>query len=119
MPRFAILCHDGLRGRHWDLLLEAGGVLRTWALPAWPEPDVPMPCEALPDHRLAYLDFEGEISAGRGTVTRSDHGTYEIESEGPAEWIVVLDGEKLTGRVALRLTEPPGQWVFLWEKRGE
>ena len=36
MPRFVILEHD-LAELHWDFMLEAGGVLRTWRFAAPPE----------------------------------------------------------------------------------
>jgi len=102
MPRFAILCHEGPRGLHWDLLLEAGETLKTWALPQVPEANVEIPCEALPDHRLAYLDYEGPVAGGRGSVVRWDRGTYEIERQRESEWSVVLAGEKIRGPVVLR-----------------
>ena len=79
MPRFVILRHDAPQGLHFDLLLEASGVLRTWALPQPPDSGVEMECEALPDHRMAYLDYEGPVSGGRGTVDRWDWGTYGLE----------------------------------------
>jgi hypothetical protein len=53
MPRFVILRHDSPRGVHYDLMLEDGDVLKTWALPQPPEAGVEMVCDALPDHRLA------------------------------------------------------------------
>src|SRR5205807_395991 len=37
MPRFVILEHDHPE-LHWDLMLEAGPVLRTWRLAAPPQP---------------------------------------------------------------------------------
>jgi hypothetical protein len=40
MSRFAILRHDSPRGLHWDLLLETGDTLATWALPQVPEANV-------------------------------------------------------------------------------
>ena len=37
VPRFVILRHDSPRGEHFDFMLEAAGVLKTWALPQPPE----------------------------------------------------------------------------------
>ena len=34
--------------------------------------------ECLPNHRLEYLDIEGEISGNRGRVYRVIRGTYEV-----------------------------------------
>jgi hypothetical protein len=113
MPRFVILRHDSPRGLHWDFLLEMGGVLRAWALSQPPEPNLKLPCEALPDHRLAYLEYEGPISRGRGSVTRWDRGTYETERETNEELVVDVHGERLAGRASLRQSpEQPGGWQF-------
>jgi hypothetical protein len=113
MPRFAILRHDGPQGSHWDLLLETGGVLRAWSLPQPPQPGVEMTAEALPDHRLIYLEYEGPISGGRGTVTAWDRGDYRWVRQDDAQLVIQLSGQKLAGRAVLRLL--PGQarqWQF-------
>ena len=105
MPRFALLEHhrDGV---HWDFLLETepGGPLRTWAIDEEVVPGKDLPARALDDHRAVYLDFEGEVSGGRGTVLRLDRGEYE-----PLEWTdervrVRLKGDQLVGEVTLRMT---------------
>jgi hypothetical protein len=111
MPRFAVLVHDSPRGLHYDLLLESGDVLKTWALPQLPVPGVEMECEALADHRPHYLDFEGPISGGRGTVARFDRGTFDVEIWTLQEVSVRISGEKLAGRLRLWLSsEGSGQW---------
>jgi len=78
-------------------------VLKTWALPQPPEVGVEMACDPLPDHRLAYLDYEGPIAGERGSVTRWDHGTCCIIEQSDTQWIVEFRGEKLLGRVTLFL----------------
>ena len=95
MPRFVILRHDSPQGVHFDLMLEAGEVLKTWSLPQPPEPGVEMACNSLPDHRLLYLDYEGPISGDRGSVSRWDRGTYCIERQDEREWIVELAGNRI------------------------
>jgi hypothetical protein len=118
MPRFTILRHDSPGGVHWDFLLEMGPVLKTWALPHLPEPDVEMTCEALADHRLDYLDYEGPVSEQRGSVVRWDWGTYRLDRQSDRELVVELSGEKLSGRAALnRLAEPSGGWRFSFAAR--
>jgi hypothetical protein len=113
MPRFAILRHDSPRGTHWDFLLEMGPALRTWALPQPPGHGAEMICEALPDHRLAYLDYEGPVSGERGSVARWDRGTYEVCRQDDRELVVELYGEKLSGQAVLtRVPDKPGQWQF-------
>ena len=73
MPRFVVLEHVRPEDRHWDLMLESGDALATWALKHSPDSAQPIAAEQLPDHRLAYLDYEGPISGGRGAVTRSPY----------------------------------------------
>jgi hypothetical protein len=113
MPRFVILRHESPGGLHWDLMLEAGESLRTWALPQPPEPHVELACRALPDHRLAYLDYEGPVSGNRGSVTRWDQGTYTLVSEIAEELVVELRGGMLVGRAILRrLSGQSAAWSF-------
>jgi hypothetical protein len=74
--RFAVLLHDH-PFPHWDLLLETGGHCRTWRLLDDPARPGPWGAEAIADHRLLYLDYEGPVSGGRGQVTRWDGGEFE------------------------------------------
>ena len=106
MPRFVILRHERPEGEHYDLMLEAGDVLKTWAIGRKPQAGVEMACDALPDHRLAYLDYEGPISGGRGSVSRWDWGTFRIEQQSETLWTVALQGEKLVGRMTLCRSAP-------------
>ncbi len=82
MPRFVVLRHETPPGHerptHWDFMLEAGGVLRTWALAEAPCRGRAIAAEELAEHRLAYLEYEGDVSGGRGSVVRWDAGTYEV-----------------------------------------
>jgi hypothetical protein len=113
MARFVVLRHDGPRGLHWDFMLECGPTLRTWALSRLPEQGEEIECEPLPDHRPAYLDYEGPISEGRGTVERWDAGTFEIRDESDGELWVELHGQRLIGRVRLwRASDSPRDWRF-------
>ena len=75
MPRFVLLEHHW-NGVHWDFMLEAGEVLRTWAIDAPIVSGRDLPARALGDHRKIYLDYEGEVSGDRGTVRRVDAGTF-------------------------------------------
>jgi hypothetical protein len=93
-------------------MLQTGGVLTTWSLSQPPASPGPIPARALPDHRPDYLDYEGPISGGRGAVTRWDQGTYQLEHQEPGQTIVLLQGEKLTGRAVLqRSGDDPRQWT--------
>ena len=77
MPRFVLLEHDH-PVLHWDLMLECGHALRTWRLDRIPTVAATIPAEPLPDHRLAYLDYEGPVSGDRGSVKRVDAGEFTL-----------------------------------------
>ncbi len=100
MPRYVVIEHDHPH-RHWDLMLESGEALRTWRL-AWPLEAGVIQADALPDHRLVYLDYEGTLSGGRGTIARRDAGTFEWIEDTTARVVVQLDGQKYRGRMSLR-----------------
>ena len=113
MSRFVVLEHERRCARHWDLMLETGPALATWALPEPPDAADTMIAEALADHRLAFLDYQGPISGGRGSVTRWDQGTYEVQRRSETQLVVTLQGKKLAGTLTLaRLPEEPGRWRF-------
>jgi hypothetical protein len=119
MPRFVVLQHDSARAVHWDFLLETGEVLRTWALPQTPETGLELTCEALSDHRLVYLEYEGPIAGDRGSVSRWDRGTYQVREESPGRLVVDMQGQRLAGRVVLReMPDRPGMWRFCFVGRG-
>jgi hypothetical protein len=96
MPRFAILEHDWPT-RHWDLLLESGGVLRAWRLLEEPGPDRAVAAEPNFDHRVFYLDYEGPLTGNRGIVTRWDSGTFDLLADEPELVEVNLKGTRLIG----------------------
>jgi hypothetical protein len=113
VSRFVILEHDGPRGLHWDLLLETGPALASWALAQLPNASGPIDAERLPDHRLDYLDYEGPVSAGRGTVRRWDIGTFELVHETDREWIIRLKGKRLCGTATVaQAGEDSRHWRF-------
>ena len=113
MPRFVVLEHASPRGRHWDFMLQTGGVLRTWALSRPPDSPGPIPAQALADHRPEYLDYQGPLSGSRGAVARWDQGTYQLESQEAGQMVVLLQGEKLMGRAVLqRPGDDPQQWTL-------
>jgi hypothetical protein len=118
MSQFVVLRHETPQGVHFDFMLELHGVLKTWALPEQPDAGGEMACEALGDHRLAYLEYEGPISKGRGAVTRWDRGTYAIRQQSDEQWDVELAGGKLMGAATLRrIAVDPRRWVFALAKK--
>jgi hypothetical protein len=117
MPRYVILEHRW-NGVHWDLMLERGDGLRTWALNVPIRPGVKIPARALGDHRLAYLEYEGTVSGGRGEVRRWDQGRYEaLEWTAERLWLR-LEGVQLVGEAELRREVDGGPlgWVFRFGK---
>jgi hypothetical protein len=106
MPRFVILRHETppghARGLHWDLMLEAGGVLRTWALAEEPQPGKSIAAELLPDHRLDYLDYEGAVSGDRGNVTRWDAGEFQTLVESASRLAISITGARIRGTASLQ-----------------
>ncbi len=107
---------------HFDLRLEVGGVMRSWAVPKGPamDPAVKRLAVQVEDHELAHNDFEGAL--GEGGVIVWDRGTYE--QGGRVAWpeaierghaVFVLHGEKLRGGFALQRTRPGAkpQWLLI------
>ncbi len=116
MPRFVVLEHDW-NGIHYDLMLEpeGGGPLRTWALDRFPAIGPAIGARALPDHRPAYLDYEGPISGDRGRVRRVDRGDYVVVRWTPDRVRVRLEGATVRGIAELRRAggaADPTDWTF-------
>jgi hypothetical protein len=88
LKRFVILRHyfpdrfsDDQKGQffdHYDLMLEQDSKLATWQLKAIPELGQAVPAQKLADHREVYLDYEGPIAGGRGSVEQVMTGTFEV-----------------------------------------
>jgi len=76
--RWALLRHD-FPWLHWDFLLARNHApaATTWRLLRTPCVNEPIAAQALPDHRLLYLDYEGPVSGGRGSVQRLDRGEWQ------------------------------------------
>jgi DNA ligase D-like protein (predicted 3'-phosphoesterase) len=118
-----VVQHHAARARHFDLRLEVGGAMRSWAVPRGPslDPAVRRLAVQVPDHELAHNDFEGPTDGGAVVVW--DRGPYE--QGGRVPWpqalarghaVFVLHGEKLRGGFALQRTGPDGpraQWLLL------
>jgi bifunctional non-homologous end joining protein LigD len=133
--RFVVQKHAATR-LHFDLRLELGGVLKSWALTRGPSLDPADKRLAIEveDHPLEYRSFEGGIEAGygAGTVMVWDEGTWEPapEVEDPAEALArgnlkfVLHGQRLRGgwdlvRMKPRPKERQPQWLLIKRRDGE
>jgi bifunctional non-homologous end joining protein LigD len=119
---------------HYDLRLESGGVLRSWAVPKGPslDPAVKRLAVEVEDHPLDYAGFEGRIPEGEyggGTVVVWDRGTFRPQGEEPFEEMLArgsvkleIAGEKLRGGFALVRTRLAGKktnWLLVKEKDGQ
>jgi DNA ligase D-like protein (predicted 3'-phosphoesterase) len=132
-PRFVIQKHAA-SSLHYDFRLEAGGALKSWAVPKGPSTDprekrLAMPVE---DHALEYRDFEGKIPEGNygaGAVIVWDAGTYRNLSEdvsieqalADGHAAIWLEGEKLRGGWTLQrvATGSEERWLLIKRKDEE
>src|SRR5712672_4374731 len=124
---FVIQKHAARR-LHYDLRLEVGGVLKSWAVPKGPSlnPGDKRLAIQVEDHPFDYRTFEGTIPEGNygaGEVIVWDEGTFE--PEGPlsaAEQIergelkFRLHGKKLNGSfvlVKLKRSQNKNEWLLI------
>jgi bifunctional non-homologous end joining protein LigD len=118
--RIFVIQEHHARRLHYDLRLENGGVLKSWAVPK----GIPESTEEkrlavqTEDHPVEYAKFEGIIPEGQygaGTVKIWDTGTFEqkVWEENKIEF--TLDGRKLKGRYILVRLKRAGEksWLLL------
>jgi bifunctional non-homologous end joining protein LigD len=122
---FIVQKHDATR-LHWDLRLEADGVLKSWAVTKGPSPDPEIKRLAVQteDHPMAYAEFEGTIPKGEyggGTVMLWDKGTWEpVEGKSAKDLAkghlhFTLNGERMKGEwLLIRLKKRPGEKRENW-----
>lgn len=130
MPRAVILRHDLPDGSwHYDWMIERSipdleprpgpgpeRRLLTFRLdpaPAPPPADPaagPFQADRLPDHRAHYLDHEGPVSGGRGTVTRVASGPGEVLRDSPEGAVIACTFAGLARRFRARPDAPSGRW---------
>jgi hypothetical protein len=119
MPRYVVLRHelpsDSARASHWDLMFEFQGVLRTWSVESEPAIGRTAIAQLLADHRLEYLEYQGPVSGGRGTVTRWDEGEYTLEESSDRHWQALIYGRRLRSRVKLERDKHDHSWRVSFE----
>jgi bifunctional non-homologous end joining protein LigD len=126
--RFVVHCHDATR-LHYDLRIQVGGVLESFAIPKGPslrldDKRLAVHTEA---HPLRYLDFEGVIPEGNygaGAMIVWDRGRVSYPKDAAEEGLqkgalsLELDGFKLKGRFSLVRPSKQGdgkgdQWLLI------
>ncbi|WP_375291144.1 DNA ligase D [Qipengyuania sp.] len=122
---FIVQKHDATR-LHWDLRLEADGVLKSWAVTKGPSPDPDIKRLAVrtEDHPMSYAEFEGTIPKGEyggGTVMLWDRGTWApVEGKSwkdiaKGHLHFTLQGERMKGQwLLIRLKKKPGEKRENW-----
>lgn len=122
--QFVVQKHDARRV-HYDLRLELGGTLKSWALTKGPSLIVGEKRLAVrtEDHPLQYLEFEGNIPAGEygaGAMIVWDRGQWEPTFD-PEKGLqkghldITLHGKRLKGRWHLvRMRSRPGEKKENW-----
>ena len=115
--RFVVHQHSATR-LHWDLRLEADGVLWSFAIPRglpW-DPGRNGLAVHTEDHPMEYIDFEGDIPVGTygaGNMFVWDHGTYDLLEEKDGKVMIVLHGKRVQGRYALfRTGKAERDWMI-------
>jgi len=124
------------RSLHYDLRLEANGVLKSWAVPKVPssDPSVKRLAIHVEDHPYSYKDFKGIIPSGygAGTVSIWDKGTYDVDGQSAQEsekeilsglkkgkLHFTLHGKKLKGIFHLVHLKGKNQWLLMKKKEQE
>lgn len=122
---FVVQKHSARR-LHYDLRLELGGVMLSWAVPRGPSTD---PAERrlaahVEDHPLDYARFEGVIPAGEygaGQVIVWDRGTYSPDEEGALSFHDLAEAEErmraalADGKISVRMRghRMKGSWALV------
>jgi bifunctional non-homologous end joining protein LigD len=123
MWRNFVIHEHHARRLHFDLRLEMGGVLRSWAVPKGPslDPADKRLAVAVPDHSLSYIDFEGTIEEGRygaGEVRVWDNGTYDTKLDPLIQYdkgklVFTVFGMKIRGEFVLVKTRGASDWLLI------
>lgn len=130
--RFVVQRHQARR-LHFDLRLEMGGVLKSWAVPKGPSMNPADRRLAIQteDHPVKYLNFHGVIPTGNygaGEMHIWDSGTFSVSGNAAygaeQQWQLGMlhlhfNGSKLQGAfslVRLKNDAQPATWLLIKKK---
>jgi len=109
---------------HFDWMFEVNESLLTWATEAVLPADrfSEVTAIGLPLHRMAYLDYEGPVSANRGSVRRIETGLFQLIAAAANHYEFELMGDRC-GRLVIQRTdggEADSFWrMIFWPKTDE
>ena len=102
---FGVQRHDAHRaGLHYDLRLERDGVLKSWSIPKGMPTSGRHLAIATPDHKMSWLEFEGDIpegSYGAGNVKLDNKSTFKTISYSKNKWVFFVNAGKYKGKYTL------------------
>jgi bifunctional non-homologous end joining protein LigD len=101
---------------HYDLRLEQGGVLKSWAVPKGlpPRPGILRLAVSTEDHPLEYKNFEGTIPKGQyggGMVWIYARGKYEITKEKKDGFYFRLQSSEMSAEYRMHRTKK-NEWLL-------
>jgi bifunctional non-homologous end joining protein LigD len=101
---------------HYDLRLERGGNLKSWAVPKGlpPRPGIKRLAVSVEDHPLEYINFEGAIPKGEyggGMMWKFAQGRYEVTKEKKDGFYFRLQSPQLNGEYRIYHTKE-NQWLL-------
>jgi len=112
---FVVHRHHATR-LHYDLRLEQGGVLKSWAVPKGlpPRPGIKRLALSVEDHPVEYVNFEGAIPKGEyggGMMWKFAQGRYEITKEKKDGFYFRLQSRELNAEYRTHRTRE-NQWLL-------
>ncbi|QDT13740.1 hypothetical protein [Planctomycetes bacterium K23_9] len=129
VPRFIVLKHEtGSTSKqeplahgpvHFDWMFQVGDSLRTWSTQIVCDLDRELELEAiaLPDHRIAYLEIQGDIGGGRGNVTQIAAGGLRNSTATDEHYRADLDWKSTAGSFTVRRVSVQRIAVDSWRLR--